>query len=131
HSVDRNDIRQTVRLLRRGEVVWYAPDQDYGTAHAVFVPFFGVPAATITATSRIARMGKAKVIPCAHYRLPGGRYEIEFGAPLEDFPCGDDEADTTRINRTIEHYVRKHPEQYLWVHKRFKHQPPGQDHPYR
>ena len=131
HSVDRNDIRQTVRLLRQGEVVWYAPDQDYGTAHAVFVPFFGVPAATITATSRIARMGKAKVIPCAHYRLPGGRYEIEFGAPLEDFPCGDDEADTARINRTIESYVRKHPEQYLWVHKRFKHQPPGQDHPYR
>ena len=99
HSVDRNDIRQTVRLLRQGEVVWYAPDQDYGTAHAVFVPFFGVPAATITATSRIARMGKAKVIPCAHYRLPGGRYEIEFGAPLEDFPCGDDEADTARLTR--------------------------------
>jgi len=130
HSVDRNDIRQTVRLLRQGEVVWYAPDQDYGTAHAVFVPFFGVPAATITATSRIARMGKAKVIPCAHYRLPGGRYEIEFGAPLEDFPCGDDEADTARINRTIESYVRKHPEQYLWVHKRFKHWPKGRS-PYK
>ncbi len=96
----------------------------------MFVPFFGVPAATITATSRIARMGKAKVIPCAHYRLPGGRYEIEFGAPLEDFPCGDDEADTARINRTIESYVRKHPEQYLWVHKRFKHWPKGRS-PYK
>lgn len=131
HSVDRNDLRQTVRLLRRGEVVWYAPDQDYGTRHAVFVPFFGVPAATITATSRIARMGKAAVIPCAHYRLPGGRYEIEFGAPLEDFPGDDEQADTARINRTVEHYVRKHPEQYLWVHKRFKHQPPGQPNPYR
>ena len=121
-----DDIRQTVRLLRQGEVVWYAPDQDYGTAHAVFVPFFGIPAATITATSRIAKMGKAAVIPCAHYRLPGGRYEIEFGAPLDGFPSGDEEADTARINQTIEHYVRKHPEQYLWVHKRFKHQPPGQ-----
>ncbi|WP_287963372.1 lipid A biosynthesis acyltransferase, partial [Alcanivorax sp.] len=71
--VKRTDIRHIVRLLRKGDIVWYAPDQDYGTAHAVFVPFFGVPAATITATSRIARMGKAAVIPCAHYRLPGGR----------------------------------------------------------
>ena len=124
-TVDRTDIRQMLRLLRSGEIVWYAPDQDYGTAHAVFVPFFGIPAATITATSRIAKMGKAAVIPCAHYRLPGGRYQIEFGPPLENFPSGDEEADTARINRTIEHYVRKHPEQYLWVHKRFKHQPEG------
>ena len=124
-NVPRSDIRQMIRLLRNGEVLWYAPDQDYGIAHAVFVPFFGIPAATITATSRIARMGKARVIPTAHYRLPGGRYQIEFGPPLENFPSGDDEADTARINQTIEHYVRKQPEQYLWVHKRFKHQPDG------
>ena len=124
-NVPRSDIRQMIRLLRNGEVLWYAPDQDYGIAHAVFVPFFGIPAATITATSRIARMGKARVIPTAHYRLPGGRYQIEFGPPLENFPSGDDEADTARINQTIEHYLRKHPEQYLWVHKRFKHQPDG------
>lgn len=123
--VDRADIRQMIRLLKRGEVLWYAPDQDYGIKHAVFVPFFGIPAATITATSRIARMSKAAVIPCAHYRLPGGRYEIEFGPALDHFPCGDDEQDTARINKTIEHYVRKCPEQYLWVHKRFKHQPNG------
>ena len=129
-TVDRTDIRQMLRLLRSGEIVWYAPDQDYGTAHALFVPFFGIPAATITATSRIAKMGKAAVIPCAHYRLPGGRYEIEFGPALEDFPCGDDEQDTARINSTIEGYVRKYPEQYLWVHKRFKHQRDGQS-PYR
>ena len=125
-SVQRSDIRQMVRLLKNGEVLWYAPDQDYGVAHAVFVPFFGIPAATITATSRIARMGKAAVIPCAHYRLPGGRYVIEFGPALEDFPSSDDEQDTARINQTIEYYVRKCPEQYLWVHKRFKHQPAGQ-----
>lgn len=125
-TVDRTDIRQMLRLLRNGEVLWYAPDQDYGTAHAVFVPFFSIPAATITATSRIAKMGKAAVIPTAHYRLPGGRYQIEFGPALDNFPCGDDEADTARINQTIEHYVRKHPEQYLWVHKRFKHQPDKQ-----
>ena len=125
-NVPRSDIRQMIRLLRNGEVLWYAPDQDYGIAHAVFVPFFGIPAATITATSRIAKMGKAAVIPCAHYRLPGGRYQIEFGPPLENFPSGNEQADTARINQTIEHYVRKHPEQYLWVHKRFKHQPDNQ-----
>ena len=125
-TVDRADLRQMLRLLRNGEVLWYAPDQDYGIAHAVFVPFFGIPAATITATSRIAKMGKAAVIPCAHYRLPGGRYQIEFGPPLENFPSGNEQADTARINQTIEHYVRKHPEQYLWVHKRFKHQPDNQ-----
>ncbi|MDX1802645.1 MAG: LpxL/LpxP family Kdo(2)-lipid IV(A) lauroyl/palmitoleoyl acyltransferase [Alcanivorax sp.] len=128
--VDRADIRQMIRLLRKGEILWYAPDQDYGTAHAVYVPFFGIPAATITATSRIAKMGKAAVIPTAHYRFKGGRYEIEFGPALENFPCGDDEQDTARINQTIEHYVRKHPEQYLWVHKRFKHQPGDTKAPY-
>ncbi|WP_417214276.1 LpxL/LpxP family Kdo(2)-lipid IV(A) lauroyl/palmitoleoyl acyltransferase [Alcanivorax sp.] len=129
-NVPRSDIRQMIRLLRQGDILWYAPDQDYGTAHAVFVPFFGIPAATITATSRIAKMGKAAVIPTAHYRLPGGRYEIEFGPALENFPCGDDEQDTARINSTIEGYVRKYPEQYLWVHKRFKHQQSGQS-PYK
>jgi KDO2-lipid IV(A) lauroyltransferase len=75
-------------------------------------------------------MGKAIVVPCAHYRFKGGRYLIEFGAPLDDFPSGDDVADTARINRTIEAAVREHPEQYLWVHRRFKHQPNGQKGPY-
>lgn len=130
HSLDRVDIRGTVRLLKQGEAVWYAPDQDYGTEMAVYAPFFGVPAATITATGRFARMGKAVVIPVAHYRLPKGRYLIEFGAPLEDFPSGDDMADTTRINQVIERYVRKMPEQYLWVHRRFKHQADGSN-PYK
>lgn len=125
-TIDRKDIRQIVRVLRKGEIVWYAPDQDYGTAHAIYAPFFGIPAATITATNRIARMGRAAVIPCFHYRLPGGRYNIELGPALKDFPSGNDEADTARINRTVEHYVRQCPEQYLWVHKRFKHQPDGQ-----
>lgn len=125
HSLDRVDIRSTVRLLKRGEAVWYAPDQDYGTQMAVYAPFFGVPAATITATARLTRMGKAVVIPVAHYRLPKGRYLIEFGAPLQDYPTGDDLADATRINQVIEQAVRKMPEQYLWVHRRFKHQPDG------
>ena len=125
HYINKDDLRGLVRHLKAGRAVWYAPDQDYGIKHAVFAPFFGVPAATITATSRIARMSGAVVIPIAHYRLPGGQYRIEFGEPLEDFPSKDDLADATRVNQTVEHFVRKMPEQYLWVHRRFKHQPDG------
>jgi len=130
HYIDRSDLRGLVRHLKAGRAVWYAPDQDYGMQHAVFAPFFGVPAATITATTRIVRMSGAVVIPTAHYRLPNGRYRIEFGAPLENFPGESDLADTTLINATIEHYVRKAPEQYLWVHRRFKNQPDGRN-PYK
>lgn len=130
HYVDRNDLRGLVRHLRAGRAVWYAPDQAYGLKHAVFAPFFGVPAATITATSRIVKMSGALVVPVAHYRLPHGQYRIEFGPVLDNFPSGDDLTDTTRINQTIEHYVLKAPEQYLWVHRRFKHQPDGSN-PYQ
>lgn len=123
--IDRADMRGLVRELRAGGICWYAPDQDYGTDNAVFAPFFGVPAATIATTGRIARMGKAVVVPCSHYRLPGGRYRICFDAPLDDFPTGDDLGDCTRVNQAIEHAVLRAPEQYLWVHRRFKHQPDG------
>ncbi|MBZ2190291.1 LpxL/LpxP family Kdo(2)-lipid IV(A) lauroyl/palmitoleoyl acyltransferase [Alcanivorax sp. JB21] len=128
--IDRKDIRGMVRALRRGDTVWYAPDQDYGLQHAVFAPFFGVPAATITATSRLARMTGARVLTISHFRLPGGRYRISVGEPLADFPSGDELADTARINALIEAEVRKAPEQYLWVHRRFKHQPDGSN-PYK
>jgi len=128
HYIDRSDLRGLVRHLKAGRAVWYAPDQDYGIRHAVFAPFFGVPAATITATSRIAKMSGAIVIPVAHYRLPGGQYRIEFGEPLDGFPSNDDLADATRINQIIEDYVRKEPAQYLWVHRRFKRQPDNQKH---
>lgn len=130
HYIERDDLRGLVRHLKAGRAVWYAPDQDYGLKHAVFAPFFGVPAATITATSRIAKMSGALVLPLAHYRLPGGRYRIEFGDVLDGFPSGDDLADTTRINSIIEHYVMKAPAQYLWVHRRFKRQPDGHN-PYQ
>lgn len=123
--IDRQDLRGMIRTLRKGETVWYAPDQFYGLEHAVFAPFFGVPAATITATSRLAKMGNALVVPAAHFRLPGGRYLFSFSPALENFPSGDELADTTRINAAIEKEVRKAPEQYLWVHRRFKRMPDG------
>lgn len=97
----------------------------------MYVPFFGHPAATITATARLARLGRARVIPVAHFRHPGGFYTIEFGPALENFPSDDETEDTARINRVIESYVRMQPEQYLWVHRRFKHQPPGEPSPYK
>jgi Kdo2-lipid IVA lauroyltransferase/acyltransferase len=126
---DKDDIRGTVRYLRGGGTVWYAPDQDMRSKDSVFVPFFGVPAATITATWHLARMGRAQVIPFFHRRLPGGGYAMRLGAPLS--MEGDDEAATARVNASIEQMVRAAPAQYLWVHKRFKTRPPGAPPVYR
>lgn len=125
-AIVRSDTRQLVRRLREGKVVWYAPDQDYGAHHSVFAPFFGVNAATITATTKIAQLGRAAVVPLSHYRDEKGFYHIVIEPALENFPSGDEVADATRINQVIEVAVRKHPEQYLWVHRRFKTRPPGE-----
>lgn len=124
---DKDDIRGTVKYLRSGGTLWYAPDQDMRSKDTVFVPFFGVPAATITATHHLARLSGAVVIPFFHRRLEDGRsYALRLGAPLEAFPDADVLADTARVNDCIEQMVREAPEQYLWVHKRFKTRPPGQ-----
>jgi KDO2-lipid IV(A) lauroyltransferase len=123
---DKDDIRGTVKYLRAGGTLWYAPDQDMRSKDTVFVPFFGVPAATITATHHLARMSGALVIPFFHRRLPdGGGYALRLGAPLDGFPGTDVGTDTARVNACIEQMVREAPEQYLWVHKRFKTRPPG------
>ncbi|WP_266183867.1 LpxL/LpxP family Kdo(2)-lipid IV(A) lauroyl/palmitoleoyl acyltransferase [Dyella humicola] len=123
---DKDDIRGTVKHLRNGGTLWYAPDQDMRSKDNAFVPFFGVPAATITATHHLARMSGAAVIPFYHRRLPGNAgYVLRLGAPLEQFPSADALDDTARINVCIEAMVRAAPEQYLWVHKRFKTRPEG------
>ena len=123
---DKDDIRGTVKHLRNGGTLWYAPDQDMRSKDNAFVPFFGVPAATITATHHLARMSGAAVIPFYHRRLPGNAgYVLRLGAPLERFPSADALDDTARINVCIEAMVRAAPEQYLWVHKRFKTRPEG------
>jgi Kdo2-lipid IVA lauroyltransferase/acyltransferase len=122
---ETDDIRGTVKYLRGGGTLWYAPDQDMRSKDNVFVPFFGVPASTITATHHLARMSKSVVMPFFHRRLPGNQgYALRIGAPLENLPSNDAEADTARINAAIEQMVREAPEQYLWVHKRFKTRPP-------
>ncbi len=124
---DKDDLRGTVKYLRAGGTLWYAPDQDMRSKDNVFAPFFGVPAATITATHHLARMSNAVVIPFFHRRLPHGQgYAMRLGAPLEHFPSDDAAVDTARVNGVIEQMVREAPEQYLWVHKRFKTRPPGE-----
>ncbi len=127
--IDRQDVRGVVKQLRANRAIWYAPDQNYGREHSLFVPFFGVPAATITATSRLARMTGAAVVPFFHHRLPAGRgYSLHLLPPLENFPSGDDAADASRINRLVEQQVLRNPDQYLWIHRRFKTRPdPGEN----
>ncbi len=123
---EKDDIRGTVKYLRNGGILWYAPDQDMRSKDSVFVPFFGVPAATITATHHLARLGNAVVIPFFHRRLPGDAgYALRLGAPLADLPSTDVLDDTARVNTCIEQMAREAPEQYLWVHKRFKTRPEG------
>ncbi|MFB4205488.1 LpxL/LpxP family Kdo(2)-lipid IV(A) lauroyl/palmitoleoyl acyltransferase [Arhodomonas sp. KWT2] len=132
HAFDRGDMRAMVRALRERRVVWYPPDQDYGRRHAVFAPFFGVPAATITMTSRLARLSGAVVIPCYGVaREDGSGYVVKLGPPLEGFPSGDDTADAERLNARLEAEVRQRPAQYYWVHRRFKTRPDGGPSPYR
>lgn len=123
----RKELRATVKHLRQGGALWYAPDQDMRGKDSVFAPFFGIPASTITATHHLARMSGARVIPFAHRRLPADAgYAIRLDPPLADFPSCDEVADTARINTLIEAMVRDAPAQYLWVHKRFKTRPPGE-----
>ncbi len=122
----RDDIRAMSRSLRKGQGIFYAYDQNYGLDHAVFIPFFGVPAATITATSRYATMGRAAVVPFFPRRTKDGRYHITIHPPMEDFPSGDETDDTLRINHLLEQAINQAPEQYFWLHRRFKTRPPGE-----
>jgi Kdo2-lipid IVA lauroyltransferase/acyltransferase len=124
-AVPRDDLRGLVRALREGRAIWYAPDQTLDFRNSVFVPFFGVPALTIMATSRLARLGRAKVVPYFPARV-NDRYVVTFLPALEDFPGADEAADAARINRVIEQGVRAAPPQYFWVHRRFKWRPPGE-----
>ncbi|MEO8461527.1 MAG: LpxL/LpxP family Kdo(2)-lipid IV(A) lauroyl/palmitoleoyl acyltransferase [Dokdonella sp.] len=122
----KNEIRQTVRWLKSGGIIWYAPDQDMRGKDSVFAPFFGVAASTLTATHHLARLSDAVVIPFFHRRVASGGYELRLEPPLSDFPSADVVADTTRVNAAIERMVREAPAQYLWMHKRFKTRPPTQ-----
>ena len=119
-------IRKVLRAIESGEAFYYLPDMDFGPKASVFVPFFGVPAATTIGLSYIARITGAHVVPCVTRMLPGGRYVARLYPPWTGFPSGDDAADARRMLAFIEERVREMPEQYLWMHKRFKTRPEGE-----
>ena len=122
----QDGIRPVVRAMREGLPFYYLPDMDLGERDSLFVPFFGVPAATITGLARVAQLAGAVVVPAVTRQLPGaGGYVLRFYPAWPDFPTADVERDTRRMNAFIEERVREMPEQYYWVHKRFKTRPPG------
>jgi len=121
NPIAHDDIRSMIRALKRNEAVWYAPDQSYRNKGAAMVNFFGIPAATTTATSRLARISGAAVLTYFPERLPGtAGYRVVIGRMLEDFPGLDAAGDAERFNRLLEAQIRRAPEQYLWMHRRFK-----------
>ena len=123
-------VKEGLRAIADGALYYYLPDLDYGRNRAIFVPFFGVPAATVTGLSYIARSAGALVVPCVTRMLPGGGYAAKLYPAWRDFPGGDDEAavyaDTRRMLAFIEERAREMPEQYFWMHKRFKTRPEGE-----
>lgn len=133
-SVDRmfadDGVRDMFRELAANSVVWYASDQSYSRKGSALLPFFGEPAMTNTSISRLARISGAVVLPYFCRRLGDANYEVAFGAPLENFPTDDPTHDTSRLVAKIEDFVRTCPEQYLWVHRRFKGRPPPYTDPY-
>jgi KDO2-lipid IV(A) lauroyltransferase len=115
-----------IRGLKRGHAMWYAPDQDFGGKDTVFVPLFGVEATALTAPSRIAGIASVPVMPCCIQRREKGKgYRLTIGAPIANFPSGDDQRDALVINQAIERLILMNPEQYLWIHKRYKRRPDG------
>ncbi|MGD8831459.1 MAG: lipid A biosynthesis lauroyl acyltransferase [Pseudomonadales bacterium] len=130
--IERSDTRQILRRLREGHSIWYAADQDYGPRQSVFAPFFGIPTASIRATARLARFNHSPVLLVSTSRdLDALTWTASFGEVLTDYPTGDDEADAAKVNLVTERAIREHPEQYLWMHRRFKTRPPGQPSFYR
>ena len=121
HPIPYDDIRAMIRALKNNEAVWYAPDQSYRNKGAAMIHFFGRPAATTTATTRLARISGASVLTYFPERLPGNAgYRVHIGPALENFPTQDPAADSERFNRLLEAHILKVPEQYLWMHRRFK-----------
>jgi len=126
-AIPRDNIRSMIKSLKEKQLVWYAQDQNFGHKNSVFVPFFGVEAATNTGTSRISKISKAVVIPFFAFRSEKKGYILRFLPALKDFPSDDLKHDANRINRMIENQIREFPEQYLWTHRRYKDSPTGED----
>ncbi|NRP47693.1 LpxL/LpxP family Kdo(2)-lipid IV(A) lauroyl/palmitoleoyl acyltransferase [Marinobacterium sp. xm-m-312] len=125
--IDRSDFRSVIRALKRNEIVWYAPDQDFGPKHSVYAPFLGVSAATTPATAKLAKLSKSPVILLSHHRTTDGTYILRLHPRIEPFPLEGDVESATRINQEIEKGINYQPSQYMWVHRRFKTHPKGKN----
>ena len=121
----KDDVRGVARHLKRGGLLWYAPDQDPSKGDSVFVPFFGQPAKSLKSTHQLARLSGAAVVMFEHVRRDDGGYTLRFWPAFDAFPSDDADADTARVIGAIETMARKAPEQYLWIHRRFKRRPDG------
>jgi KDO2-lipid IV(A) lauroyltransferase len=124
-TIEKRDIKQMVKSLRANRSVWYAPDQSYNRKGSEVITFFGVPAMHTTATSTLARLGKAAVVPFFPRRLEDSTYELTLYPAFDDFPSDDPIADTKRYVELLEQHVQTCPEQYFWVHRKFKDLPDG------
>jgi KDO2-lipid IV(A) lauroyltransferase len=119
-TIHREKMNELIRALREGEFVWYAPDQGLSSKYSELLPFFGVPAITNTATGRIANMGKAAILPFFGYRAADGRYHVEILPEQDNLPSDDPLADALHVNQIIERFIQRAPDQYFWLHRRFK-----------
>lgn len=120
------DMRGYISCLKRGEILWYAPDQDFGSHHSVFAPFFGIPAATVKGLTIMARRSGAQVLTASFFRKEDtGEYSIRIRPPL-DIPTGSYEEDAAAFNLRLEEEIKREPSQYYWVHRRFKSRPPNE-----
>jgi KDO2-lipid IV(A) lauroyltransferase len=117
-------VREIVSALREGDIMVLLPDMNFGPEESIFVPFYGVPAATVPSLPRFARLGRAKVVPVV-VRMRRGGYEVQVHEAWAGYPTRDAEADTALMNRRLQEYIDEIPSQYYWVHKRFKTRPPG------
>lgn len=129
--IPKQSVRRMIRTLRQGVPLWYAPDQNHRRPPCALVPFFGEPAMTTTALSEIARMGNALVLPLLPRRFADtGHYSLEILPPLDDFPGASPEDDARKVTAILEAHIRKAPEQYFWIHRRFKGRPAPLPDPY-
>lgn len=127
-QIDHDDMRGLIRHLKNGDAIWYSPDQDFGLKQGVMAPFFGVPAATVTAHRRLLKISKAVAIPLYFYRhgdIRSPQYCVLIEPPVNNLPSEDEIDDATRVNKIIENQLRIAPTQYMWFHRRFKTRPEG------
>mgnify|MGYP001815126294 CR=1 FL=1 len=126
-TISKRDMRSAIRFLRNGGVLWYAPDQDFGPKQSTFAPFFGIQTATLDATVKLVELTNCAVVPMfPMFDASSGMYRVTFYPALENFPGGDMVQDLTRVNAQLEQQIRQAPEQYWWIHRRFKTRPEGE-----